>query len=73
MGCLLGVVGHHHLVVAVGVLEEIVNSFLLHQAAGEVEIGFAVLHAVIALIVGAGDFVADVEAGQHLFAECRAR
>ena len=66
-GMLAGVVGHYHLMIAVGMLEEIVNSLFLHQAAGEIEIGLAVLDDVIALIIGSGDVVADVESDEHQF------
>ena len=36
---------------AVAVLEEVIDPFLLHQPAGEIEVGFAVLNAIIARII----------------------
>ena len=39
-------IGHYQRVFVVLVLEEIVHAFLLHQAADEIEIRFAILHAI---------------------------
>src|ERR1700722_3908484 len=47
-------------------LEEVINSFFFHQAAGKREVGFAILHAVVALIIGSRKFVRHVQAGQNL-------
>ena len=61
-----GLVRQIHRVALLGVLEVVENPFLFHQPAGELEIGFAVLHAIIARIVGAFDVVlVEVDAGQH--------
>jgi hypothetical protein len=43
-----GVVGHHEHVLVGAVLEEVEDAVLLHQTGDESEVGFAVLHAVVA-------------------------
>ena len=45
-------VGQHHRVAAIGVFEEVEDALFFHQAADEVEVAFAVLHAVLALAIG---------------------
>ncbi len=42
-------IGHDHRVLAVRVLEEVVNALLFHQPGHEIEVRFAVLDAVLAL------------------------
>ena len=44
-------VGQHERVLALLVLEEVEDAFLFHQPRDEVEVGLAVLHAVVALRV----------------------
>ena len=52
---------------AVGrVFEEVVNAFLFHQPRGEVEVGLAVLDAVIARLERALEFKSYIHALQHL-------
>ena len=51
--------------------EEVINPFLLHEPAREVEIGLAVLHAVIAGLKRAHDLQVDVQARQDLFQDIR--
>ena len=57
VGMAHGRVGDDHLVAAVGVGEEVVDPLFLHEPAGEVEVGLAVLHAVVARLVGALELV----------------
>ena len=64
-------VGHHHLVTIRRVLEEVIDAFFLHEPAGEVEIGFAVLHAEIARMERALDFVGHVQSVQDFFQDIR--
>ena len=59
-------VRHDHLVRAVGVLEVVVDALLFHEAAREVEIGLAVLHAEVARLERSLQLVTDVEPYQHL-------
>ena len=59
-------VGDDHLVGVGRVLEEVVDAFLFHQPGGEVEIGLAVLHAVIARLERALELVSSRRALQHL-------
>src|SRR5262249_54441542 len=59
-------VGHDHLVTPVAVLEEIVDPLFLHQPAGEIEVGLAVLNAIIPLVVGGRQFVADIKPDKQL-------
>ena len=66
VGVAHGRVGDDHLVAAVGVGEEVVDPFFLHEPAGEVEVGLAVLNAVVAWFVGPLELVVDVEAGEDL-------
>jgi hypothetical protein len=47
-------------VFALLVLEVVVDAFLLHQAADEVEVAFAVLHAVVAGGVGGRELVGKI-------------
>src|SRR5260370_18096341 len=70
-GMLIRDVRHLHLVRIVGVVEEIIDSFFLHQAADEVEIGFAVLDTIIALVVGGLDFVVDFMSFMNLVNDLR--
>ncbi len=64
---MLGAIGHRHHMIAVGVLEEIVNPFFFHQAAGEIEVRLAILHTEIPWIIGPGEFVTEIEPGKHMF------
>ena len=48
------------------VLEEVIDAFLFHEPAGEIQIRLAVLHAVVPRLEGALQLVFDVEAFQHL-------
>src|SRR5882757_536381 len=47
-------VRHHQRVLAVGVLEKVINAVMLHHAAAERQIGFAILDAVGYLVKVAG-------------------
>ena len=58
---------------AIGVLEEVVDPLLLHEPAGEIEVGFTVLNAIIALIVGSRYLVRDVQSRKHLAENVRHR
>src|SRR5262249_20126453 len=49
------------------VLEEVVDALLLHEPAGEGEVGLAVLHTEVAGMEVALDLVLDAQAIQHLF------
>jgi hypothetical protein len=63
-------VGQCHQMLAVGMFEEIVDSVLLHKAADEPQIGFAILHAVWNLLVvaiGSEFEVIESRLGEHLF------
>ena len=62
VGVALGRVGDDHLVAAVGVGEEVVDPLFLHEPAGEVEVGLAVLDAVVARLVGPLELVVDARA-----------
>lgn len=62
----VGRVGHDHGVIAVGVGEEVEDPFLLHQPAGEVEVGLAVLDAVIAGLILPLELHLDVQALEDL-------
>jgi len=46
-------------------VEEVVDAFLFHEPAGEVEVGLAVLHAIVARLVGALELPLDVESLEH--------
>src|SRR6266700_7730306 len=50
-------VRHHQRVLAVGVLEKVINAVVLHHATAERQIGFAILHAVVYLVIVAGGAV----------------
>ena len=50
VGVALRRVGHDHRVAAGGVLEEVEDALFFHEPAGEVEVGLAVLHAVVARV-----------------------
>lgn len=58
-------IGQNQLVSLLGVPEEVVDAFLFHQSAGEIEVAFVVLHAVVAQLERPLDFVGDVESRQH--------
>ena len=58
-------VADRHLVAAVGVREIVVDPLFFHQPAGEVEVGFAVLHAVIARLKRARQVEVQVETVEH--------
>ncbi len=67
-------VGEHQDVAALLVAEPVVDAFLLHQPADEVETGLAVLHAVFPLAVGAAQGVLEVgeaEVAEHLLDDVR--
>jgi hypothetical protein len=66
IGVSAGVVGDDHGVTAGLVLEEVENPFFFHQAAGEVEIRFAVLHAIVTGLVLAGELDLHGETLEHL-------
>ena len=59
----------HQLVLAVGVLVEIVDALVLEQAVDEGEVGLAVLDAVGPLPIGAGESLLEV--GESMVAEDR--
>ena len=61
-GVAVGRVGQDHRVAVGVVAEEVVNALFFHQPAGEVQVGLAVLHAVVAGEVGALKLIGDVEA-----------
>ena len=60
-----GVVGQHHRVVGVGVLEEVEDPFLFHQPRGKLKIRLVILHAIVAGIERALNLGLIVIAGQH--------
>jgi hypothetical protein len=73
-GVLAGRIGEDDRVVAVGVADVVVDSFLLHQPADEVEVGLPVLHAVGPLAVGGGELQLEVGhrmIGEHLLDDVR--
>src|SRR2546428_794310 len=51
-----------HLVTVRGVLEEVVDTLLFHESAGEVEVGLPILDAIVARLVRPLKFPLDVEA-----------
>ena len=55
-------VGDHHSMPAIGVLEVVVDPLFLHQPAHEIEVRFAILDAIIARVVsfGSSPLVVDV-------------
>ena len=66
----------HHGVHAVGVLEEVIDAFLLHQATDEVEVILAILHAVFARRIVSAEAQLDVaiaDFGQHGLDDVRHR
>ena len=67
----LGVIGDDELVGLVGVREEVVDPFLFHQPAGEGEVRFAILDAVVVRRVLAAELEGDVEALKHLGEDLR--
>ncbi len=67
VGIALGRVGDHHLVRSVAVREEIKDPLFLHEPAGELEIGLAVLDAVVSGEVSALKLVGDAQPGENLF------
>src|SRR5438128_1060079 len=50
-----------------GVLEEVIDALLFHQAAGKRKIGLVILDAVLTLLEGPLDFIIDIEALKHSF------
>ena len=66
IGVAHGRVGDDHLVAAVGMGEEVIDPLFLHEPAGEVEVGLAVLDAVVARLVGPLELVVDAQAGEDL-------
>ena len=66
IGVAHGRVGDDHLVAAVGMGEEVIDPLFLHEPAGEVEVGLAVLDAVVAWLVGPLELVVDAQAGEDL-------
>ena len=64
-------IADHHLVRSVGVREEVKDPLVFHQPAGEVEIGFAVLHAVVARLIGPLQLIRDVQRGEHRLEDVR--
>src|SRR5260370_34562637 len=51
------VVAQHQGVLARGMLEEVVNAFVLHQSRDKVAIAFVVLNAVVPAAIGAREFL----------------
>ncbi len=68
-----GAVGNDHLVVAVGVLEEEVDSLLLHQPRSEVEVRLPVLYAVVSRLVFLVQPPVHREPGEDLLQDLRHR
>ena len=66
IGVSAGVVNDDHGVTAGLVLGEVENPLFFHQAAGEVEIRFAVLHAIVTGLVLAGELDLHGETLEHL-------
>ncbi len=69
-------IGQHQHVARLFVAEVVVDAFLLHQPADEVEAGFAVLHAVFPLAVAAAEAVLEVgepQVAEHLLDDVRHR
>src|ERR1700722_5108137 len=66
-----GRVGHHHLVTALVVLKKIINTFLLHQPAREIEICLSVLDAVLPGLILATKLQVIVKSSQHFFEDVR--
>ena len=66
IGVAHGRVGDDHLVAAVGMGEEVIDPLFLHEPAGEVEVGLAVLDAVVAWFVGPLELVVDAQASEDL-------
>src|SRR5450830_1379483 len=67
-------VGQHQHVAVLFMAEEVVNAFLFHQAADEIEAGFAVLHAVFPLAVRPAQGVFEVgktQVAEHLLDDLR--
>ena len=60
-----------HFVPTLGVIEEIKDSFLFHEPACKIEIGFPVLNAVFPGLVMALKFPVTIEAFQHRFENVR--
>src|SRR6185312_12809764 len=54
VGAARRVIGQNHLVAVLAVFKVIINALVLHEPAGEGEVRFAVLHAVIARLIGTG-------------------
>src|SRR5262245_36381768 len=64
-------VGHNHLVAAVGVLEKVIDPFLFHCAAGEVEVRFPILDTIVARLKGPLQFELHVQAGEYFLENLR--
>ncbi len=67
-------IGEHQDVALLLVAEPVVDAFLFHQPADEIEAGLAVLHAVFPLAVGAAQGVLEVgeaEVAEHLLDDVR--
>jgi hypothetical protein len=62
---------NHHLMPPVGMLKEIIDPFFFHQAAREIEIGFAVLNAILAVFVLTVELIGTVKPAQYLFQNIR--
>ena len=52
---------NNHFMTSVGMLEKIIDSFLFHQSAGEIEIGLPVLNAVFPVFVLAAKLEVSIE------------
>ena len=61
VGMRSAIVAQHHDVAAVAMVEEVVDALLLHQPRDEGEVALAVLHAIVALGVGALLQLAEID------------
>src|SRR5262245_25680931 len=66
VGVALRRIGHDHLVAVGAVLEEVIDPFFFHEAAREVEVRLAVLHAKVAGLEAALQLKNGVDSLQHL-------
>ncbi len=67
-------IGEHQDVALLFVAEPVVNAFLLHQPADEIEAGLAVLHTVFPLAVGAREGILEIgetKVAEHLLDDVR--
>ena len=62
-----GGVGDNHDMIGLFMFEEVLDTFLFHQAAGEIKIGFPVLGAVVAWLIRALELEGDGEADEDQF------